>query len=124
MFTCLVSAFLFTASVADLPSLASEVEAEARALRAQTVTDSAYFAELDDFADDAMTLSTTLREAGITEDLPCIFRGISEDARARADELESAQGEQRAMLVSQLNALLDDAILLAPMAAGEVAARD
>ncbi|MGE0829778.1 MAG: hypothetical protein AB7O04_10560 [Hyphomonadaceae bacterium] len=101
----------------SIEALAAEVEADARTLRAASVYDAPYFAGLADFSADAMALSTSLREAGLTDDLPCIFRGISEDAHVRAAEIQSAEGAARAMAVSGLNALLDDAILLAPMAA-------
>ncbi|MDX2276971.1 MAG: hypothetical protein NW206_16090 [Hyphomonadaceae bacterium] len=55
----------------------------------------------------------------MTEDLPCIFRGISEDAHARAAEMQDAtlSPAARADAFTGLRALLDDAILLAPMAA-------
>lgn len=122
MLTCLVSAFLLSAPMADIPALAAEVEADARVLRHAPELDAAYFTALDDFAEDAMALSVSLREAGAADDLPCIFRGISEDARARAAEMQQADAPTRAMLANELNALLDDAILLAPMAAEDAAA--
>jgi len=121
MLTCLAMA-LGIVSLGDIPSLAAEVETEARALSAQTEMNSAFLAQLTDFSDDSMQLSDSLRAAGVTQDLPCIFRGIAEDARERAADLQrAATAAARTQAFSGLHALLDDAILLAPMAAGAAA---
>jgi hypothetical protein len=121
MLTCAVLA-LGLVSLTDIPTLATEVETEARALAVQTEITPAFLAELDEFSGDAMRLSDSLRASGVTQDMPCIFRGISEDARERATELQAADTPvERQMAISGLKALLDDAILLAPMAAGAAA---
>ena len=121
MLTCLVMA-LGVVSLGDIPSLAAEVETEARALSAQTEMSSDFLARLGEFSDDSLQLSDSLRAAGVTQDLPCIVRGSSEDARERAADLRSAASEAaRAEAFAGLRALLDDAILLAPMAAGAAA---
>jgi hypothetical protein len=114
MFTCVALALGLAAPSA---SLAAEVEAGARALSAQTELTPALTADIEDFSSDAERLSAALREAGADQDLPCIFHGIAEDARARARELEAAdtEGELTAALAA-LRVLLDDAILIAPMA--------
>lgn len=117
MLTCFAfAAALSAAPMAQIPSLADEVEREARALTAMSQTADFQPADLEDFADDAMALSTALRSAGVTQDLPCIFKGISEDARARAADLDHVEATERAMAMGELRALLDDAILMAPMA--------
>ncbi len=121
MLTCLAMA-LGIVSLGDIPSLATEVETEARALSVQTEMSPDFLAQLTDFSGDAMQLSDSLRAAGVTQDLPCIFRGISEDARERAGDFQSAATQAaRAEAFAGLHALLDDAILLAPMAAGAAA---
>ena len=123
MLTCLAMA-LGIVSLGDIPSLAAEVETEARALSAQTEMSAEFLAQLTDFSDDAMQLSDSLRAAGVTQDLPCIFRGISEDARERAAELQAADTPaERETAFTNLRVLLDDAILIAPMAAAAAADR-
>ena len=87
MLTCLAMA-LGIVSLGDIPSLAAEVETEARALSAQTEMSAEFLAQLTDFSGDALQLSDSLRAAGVTQDLPCIFRGISEDARERAADAQ------------------------------------
>jgi hypothetical protein len=79
MLTCI--AFMLTVSVTELPSLASEVETEARALTAQTEITPALLEGITEFSGDAERLSVALRQAGVEQDLPCIFHGIAEDAR-------------------------------------------
>jgi hypothetical protein len=63
-----------------------------------------------------------LREAGVEQDLPCIFHGIAEDARERVVELREADTvAERETAFTNLRVLLDDAILIAPMAAAAAA---
>ncbi len=122
MLTCIALATLAAAHLTEIPALAHEVETEARALTIQTEITPAFFTDLEDFSADAMLLSTSLREAGVTQDLPCIFRGISEDAALRVAEFHAADDEaERLSAWIGLRVLLDDAILLAPMAAGAAA---
>jgi hypothetical protein len=105
-----------------MPAYASNVEAEARALTAQTELTPAFYTGLEQFSADADTLSRSLREVGVAQDLPCIFHGISEDARQRGEALRTAATDaQRQEELTGLHALLDDAILIAPMAAGAAA---
>ncbi|MBL8530467.1 MAG: hypothetical protein JNK94_01925 [Hyphomonadaceae bacterium] len=119
MLICAALATLATVSLAEIPTLATEVESEARALTAQTTITPAFLAGLEDFSGDAMRLSEALREAGVEQDLPCIFRGIAEDAAERVTEFQAADTEaERRMAFDGLRALLNDAILIAPMAAG------
>lgn len=117
MLTCLAMA-LSVVSLGDIPALAGHVEADARTLTAQTEISADFLAQLNHFSEESMQLSDSLRAAGVTQDLPCIFRGISEDARARAAEMQDAALTEgaRADAFAGLRALLDDAILLAPMA--------
>lgn len=124
MLTCLAMAAALAASQPAIPALAQEIEAEARALTIAGETGPAFFTALGDFSNDAMALSDALRAAGVTQDLPCIFRGISEDAEARLEEFQSATTEAaRQSALIALRVLLDDAILLAPIAAREAEGR-
>jgi hypothetical protein len=120
MLTCL--ALMLNVGLADLPALAVEIETEARALTAQTEVTPALLAGIEEFSTDSERLSAALREAGVEQDLPCIFHGIAEDARARAAELQAADtAAERADAFTNLRVLLDDAILIAPMAASAAA---
>ena len=120
MLTC--AALMLTVSLAELPSLATEVETGARALTAQTEITPGFLADVREFSGDAERLSAALREAGVEQDLPCIFHGIGEDARERVTEFEGADTQaERATAFMNLRVLLDDAILIAPMAAAAAA---
>lgn len=120
MLTCL--AMMLSVSLTELPALAAEVETEARALTAQTEMTPVFLAGIEEFSSDAERLSAALREAGVEQDLPCIFHGISEDARARSTELQAADTPaERDTAFTNLRVLLDDAILIAPMAASAAA---
>ena len=122
MLTCL--ALMLGVGFAELPSLAAEVEAEARTLTAQTEITPAFLAGIEDFSTDAELLSASLREMGVAQDLPCIFHGIAEDARVRVTELQAADTPtERETAFTNLRVLLDDAILIAPMAASAAADR-
>jgi hypothetical protein len=113
---------LSVVTLSEIPTLAAEVETEARSLSAQVEVTPDFVQSLEDFSSDAMRLSDSLRQAGVTQDMPCIFRGISEDARERVTALQAADtAPERQMAMNELKALLDDAILLAPMAAGAAA---
>jgi hypothetical protein len=115
---------MLTVGLAELPSLATEVETEARSLTVQTEVTPALLAEIEDFSGDAERLSVALRAAGVEQDLPCIFHGIAEDARVRATELQAADTPaERETAFTNLRVLLDDAILIAPMAASAAAER-
>jgi hypothetical protein len=122
MLTCL--ALVLSVSLTELPTLAGEVEAEARTLTAQTEITPAFLEGINDFSGDSERLSAALREAGVEQDLPCIFHGIAEDARERAAELQAADTPaERDTAFMNLRVLLDDAILIAPMAAAAAADR-
>jgi hypothetical protein len=120
MLTC--AALMLTVSLAELPTLATEVETGARALTAQTEVTPGFLAEIQEFSGDAERLSAALREAGVEQDLPCIFHGIADDARERVTELQAADTQaERDEAFTNLRVLLDDAILIAPMAAAAAA---
>lgn len=120
MLTCV--AMILGVSLTELPSLAAEVEAEARTLSAQTEITPEFLTGLEEFYGDAERLSVALREAGVAQDLPCIFHGIAEDARERVSEFQAADTpEERETAFTGLRVLLDDAILIAPMAAAAAA---
>jgi hypothetical protein len=121
MLACIAAFTLAGTALADIPDLSREVAAEAQALSVLAASDPLFGPTLDDFAGDAMALSDALRAAEAPADLPCIFRGISEDARVRGAEIAAAQSEtDRAFALSGLHALLSDAIELAPIAAAEM----
>jgi hypothetical protein len=122
MLTCL--ALMLNVSLAELPNLATEIEAEARTLTAQTEITPAFLTGIAEFSGDAERFSVALRQAGVEQDLPCIFHGIAEDARERAAEFQSADDQaERDAAFTNLRVLLDDAILIAPMAASAAADR-
>jgi hypothetical protein len=122
MLTCV--ALMLTVSLTELPTLATEVEADARTLTAQTELTPDLISGIADFSGDAERFSVALREAGVEQDLPCIFHGIAQDARERIVELQAADtAEEREEAFTNLRVLLDDAILIAPMAAAAVADR-
>ena len=110
-----------------ISSTAGQVEADARGLTAlvnsPTAGDPAFMGKLDQFSADSLALSAALREAGLTEDLPCIFKGIGEDAKVRGAEIQATTGEARTMALAGLAALLRDATEIAPTAAQEVSDR-
>lgn len=120
MLTC--AALMLTVSLAELPSLATEVETGARALAAQTEITPSFLAQIQEFSGDSERLSAALREADVEQDLPCIFHGIADDARERIVELQAADTPaEREAALTDLRVLLDDAILIAPMAAAAAA---
>jgi hypothetical protein len=122
MLTCL--ALTLVVSLTELPTLATEIEAEARALTAQTEISPAFLTGIAEFSGDSERFSVALREAGVEQDLPCIFHGIAEDARERAAEFQNADTvAERDAAFTNLRVLLDDAILIAPMAAAAAADR-
>ncbi|MGD9980838.1 MAG: hypothetical protein AB7H66_05425 [Hyphomonadaceae bacterium] len=122
MLTCL--ALALGVSFAELPSLAVTVETEARQLTVQREITPALLADIEAFSADAERFSVSLRELGVEQDLSCIFHGIAEDARARAVELREADTpDERETAFTNLRVLLDDAVLIAPMAASAAADR-
>jgi hypothetical protein len=122
MLTCLALALAGAVTLSEIPTLAAEVEGDARALAVQTEITPGFLAGLEDFSADAARLSESLRTAGVTQDMPSIFHGIAEDARARAEELTTADtAAERQAAFNGLKPLLNDAIQLAPMAAGAAA---
>ncbi|MEJ0059927.1 MAG: hypothetical protein WDM79_10300 [Terricaulis sp.] len=96
MLTCLALVALAASALTDVSSLATEVENRGPALTAQTEITAAFFTDLEDFSGDSMRLSNALRAAGVAQDLPCIFRGISEDAHVRAAEFQARRMSNRA----------------------------
>lgn len=124
MLACIALAVMGATSLTDLPALALEVETEAQALAAQTEVTPAFLTQVDDFSADALRLSGALQAAGVGQDLPCVFRDIAAEARARMTELKSAGGvAERVEAFADLRLLLDDASLIAPLAAAAAADR-
>tara|TARA_R110000868_G_scaffold331140_1_gene592115 strand:+ start:8716 stop:9192 length:477 start_codon:yes stop_codon:yes gene_type:complete len=76
--------------------------------------------DLDQFSTDAMRLSIAIDEAGGAIDLRCIFRGMSNDAAARLDALNSAEtAADQARVYREIADLMRDASDIAPAADGE-----
>jgi hypothetical protein len=122
MITCIAAATIALTSLSGIPASATHVEAEARALNRATAVTDQFITDLQAFSQDAMALSDSLRADGVTQDLPCIFRGISQDTQTRIAEFQSANSDTaRRMAFEDLHALLSDAILIAPMAASAAA---
>ena len=122
MLTCFALIALSTTSLTGIPTLAGQVEAEARQLNAETQITDSFISDLHIFSGNAQALSDSLRAAGVAQDLPCIFHGISQDTEVRAAEFQAAHTDtERTMAFNDLHALLSDAILIAPMAAGAAA---
>lgn len=116
------AALMLTVSLAELPTMAADVETSARELSSHSQVTPTFLADLREFSGDAERFSVALREAGVEQDLPCIFHGIAEDARERVVELEAAATPaERDEAFRDLRVLLDDAILIAPMAAAAAA---
>ena len=124
MLTCLALVAFNVASLGDIPKLSSDIEAEARALAAIDSVSPELIARIESFSADAQRLSTTLSSAGVGQDMPCIFQGIASDARERAAEFSAADtaAEQDAAL-RNLRVLMDDTMMLAPLAASAAADR-
>ncbi|MGD9966724.1 MAG: hypothetical protein AB7T59_09405 [Hyphomonadaceae bacterium] len=124
MLTCLALAAALSASnVAEIPTLSAKIEAEARALTAETQVTSSLISRIDDFSADAMRLSGLLHVADVGQDMPCIFQGIAKDARRRTAELIAADSQsERDDALMNLHVLMDDAAMIAPIAA--IAAQD
>lgn len=122
MLTCLAMALAGAVTLSEIPALAAEVEGDARSLAVQTEISPGFIAGLEDFSADAAQLSEALRSAGVAQDMPTIFKDIAEDAREQALALSAADtDEERQAALADLAPLLDDAIQLAPMAAGAAA---
>jgi hypothetical protein len=119
MLTCLALAAAFsTASMAEIPALSTEIAAEAHALSIETQMTPALLTRIGDFSSDAERLSSLLQGAGVGQDMPCIFKNIAKDARDRAAEFRAADTDaERDTAFMNLRVLLDDAAMIAPIAA-------
>ena len=122
MLSCAALTFLSAAAFTDVSALSSEVETSARALTIQTEITPGLMADLADFSGDAERLSVALNQAGVEQELPCIFQDIATDARLRMSEFRDADTEtERTAAFTNLRVLMDDAIQLAPIAASMAA---
>ncbi len=124
MLTCLALVAFNVTSLADIPKMTADIEADARALAAEETISPELFARLQAFSAEAQSLSTSLHQAGVGQDMPCVFQGIAHDARERAEELSEAdtQAERDAALMN-LRVLMDDTVMVAPMAAAAASDR-
>lgn len=124
MLTCLALVAFNVASLGDIPKMTSDFEAEARALSSVSEMTPDLVSRIEAFSGEARQISITLRGAGVGQDMPCTFQGIANDAQERAAEFSAAdtQAEQDTAFMN-LRVLMDDAVLLAPMAAAAAADR-
>lgn len=124
MLTCLALVAFNVTSLADIPKMTDGIEADARALATEETISPELFSRLQAFSAEAQRLSTSLHQAGVGQDMPCVFQGIAHDAQERAAELSGAdtQAERDAALMN-LRVLMDDTVMLAPMAAAAAADR-
>ncbi|OQW60876.1 MAG: hypothetical protein A4S17_09890 [Proteobacteria bacterium HN_bin10] len=119
MLTCFaLVATLGAAGMADIPRLATEIETEARALASTTELTPALTAQIEDFSNDAARFSNLLYLAGADQDVSCIFHDIAKEARDHAGAFAVATTPAaRADAFFALRPVLDDAALMAPVAA-------
>lgn len=124
MLTCLALVAFNVASLGDIPKMSTDIEAEARALAAVSTISPDIVSRIETFSTNAQRLSVTLSSAGVGQDMPCIFQGIASDAQERAAEFSAADtpAEQDAALMN-LRVLMDDTVMLAPLAASAAADR-
>lgn len=124
MLTCLALVAFNVASLGDIPKMSTDIEAEARALSAVSTMSPDFVNRIVNFSADADHLSASLRSAGVGQDMPCIFESIANDARERAAEFTTAdtQAEQDAAFMN-LRVLMEDTVMLAPLAASAAADR-
>lgn len=124
MLTCLALVAFNVASLGDIPKMATDLEAEARTLAAVSTMSPEFVARIEAFSSDARRLSASLHNAGVGQDMPCIFQGIASDAQERAAEFNGAgtQAEQDAAFMN-LRVLMEDTVMLAPLAASAAADR-
>ena len=124
MLTCLALVAFNVASLGDIPKMTSDFESEARALSSVSEVTPDLVARIEAFSGEAREISSVLRGAGVGQDMPCTFQGIANDASDRAAEFSAADtpAEQDTAFMN-LRVLMDDAVLLAPMAAAAAADR-
>lgn len=124
MLTCLALVAFNVAAMGDISRMSSDIEAEARALTAISIISPDLMTRLEAFSQDAQALSVSLREAEVGQDMPCIFQGIANDAMERAGEFAAADTqEEQDIAFMNLRVLMDDAAMLAPLAAAAAADR-
>jgi len=120
MLACLalVAALSVNTTTDEIPALTAEIEAQARELAIETRLTPELLTQIDHFSNDTARLSRLLQGAGVRQDMPCLFRGIAKDARARATEFIAASNQtERDAAFMNLRVLMDDAALMAPLAA-------
>lgn len=124
MLTCLALVAFNVASLGDIPKMTTDIEADARALSSVSTVSPDLVSRIETFSAEAQQLSVSLHRAGVGQDMPCIFQGIALDARERAAEFTAADttAEQDAAFMN-LRVLMDDAAMLAPLAAAAAADR-
>lgn len=124
MLTCLALVAFNVTAMGDIPKMSTDLEAEARSLAVVSSASPELISRIEAFSSDAQQLSVSLRRAGVGQDMPCIFQGIANDAMERAGEFAAAdsEAEQDAAFMN-LRVLMDDAAMLASLAAAAAADR-
>jgi hypothetical protein len=109
-------------SLADVAALSDEIEDEALSLAMQEEVTSDFLMRLEDFSADAHRLSEALAATGSGGDMALALNAIAVDALVAHRSLKSADTEtETSAAFDALRLALDDAIMLAPLAAGTVA---
>ncbi len=112
-------------SLADVAALSDEIEDEAVSLAMQEEVTPDFLARLQDFSADAHRLSEALAATGASGDLPLVLNAIAADAlRAHRNFKAAATDAETSAAFDALRLALDDAIMLAPLAAGAAADAD
>jgi hypothetical protein len=120
MFAYAAAVLVAAPMAGSVSDLARQVEAQARSLSGQSGAAPDFAVSLSGFAEIALASSDAIRAANGPDDLACIYRGISDDARRHAAALaQSSEPAERARLLAGLRLLLGDAAAFAPMAARE-----
>lgn len=110
------------AQIADAQALTLEIERRARELRTQTDATAELLVSIATLSQDSARLAFLLQDLRVEMDLPCIFAGISHDTREAGLRLQdTGSSAARDDAWAALRVVLDDAILIAPMAASAVA---
>lgn len=109
-------------SLADVAALSDEIEEEAVSLAMQEEVTPDFLARLEDFSADAHRLSEALAAAGSGNDMALALNAIAVDALMAHRSFKSADTEaETSAAFDALRLALDDAIMLAPLAAGAAA---
>jgi hypothetical protein len=109
-------------SLADVAALSAEIEDDAISLAMQEEVTPDFLVRLEDFSADTQRLSEALAARGAGGDLPMALNSIAADALLAHRNFKSADTDaESSAAFDALRLALDDAVMLAPMAAGAIA---